>query len=150
MQIKIFYLKNYMLQEWGQLEQVQGNACFDLRAALPEHTPIYPTEILRIPLGVAVEPEEENITMKLYSRSGCASLGLVVAGTQIIDPSFRGEISVIMHNVSQTRIMIEPGNRIAQASFEKFLVPEFTMVRSIDDLSKTWRGTNGFGHSGIR
>ena len=146
---KVFYLSNYKLQQWGRVEQKPGDACFDLRAAISEKLFIYPHDVVRVPLGMVVELPEYTC-MKIYPRSGCLAVGLNLTVPQIIDPSYRGEIHAVVRNVNEHRIVIEPGDRIAQGNLERFIPAEFDLVRSVDDLTKTWRGANGFGHTGVK
>ncbi len=84
---------------------------------------------------------------QVRSRSGNAiKLGLAVLNSPgTIDPGYRGEIKVILHNTSNNSVCIERGMRIAQLVIAKFESPQ---VLEVDDLDDTDRGTGGFGSTG--
>ena len=80
-------------------------------------------------------------------RSGLAidhGVGLLNA-PGLIDPNYRGEIKVIVHNTSERRYTVEIGDRIAQLLLVPYWAPELEVV---DALPASERGSNGFGSSG--
>jgi dUTP pyrophosphatase len=83
----------------------------------------------------------------VYSRSGLgARQGLVVAqGVGVIDPDFRGEITVMLLNLSQEPRTVTQGMRIAQLVFQP-VIPVHCIP--VSELSPTERGAGGFGHTG--
>lgn len=133
----------------GLIPSTPGSVGIDLRACLPEgeQIAIGPGQREQIPVGIAIEPLQPGIAGFVYSRSGLGAVkGLVVAqGVGIIDPDYRGEISVIMLNTGQQAQTITCGDRIAQIVFQAYLVPRFHIV---EELSATSRGEGGFGHTG--
>ena len=155
--IKIVYLPHYSLEAWGPLEQIEGNACFDLRAAIPKPVTVYTYHeatyagldpIARIPLGIKAELPW-NMAMHVYSRSGLGSKGLVLVHSPgIIDPSYRGEIVAHMINMGDKVVEIKPGDRFLQAELQEVRRVAFEAIDE-GQLSDTWRGENGFGHSGV-
>ena len=83
-------------------------------------------------------------------RSGLAlKHGITVLNSPgTIDADYRGEIGVILVNLSNEPFEIQPGERIAQMVIAKFQQVELQEVSSKDELSDTERGAGGFGHSG--
>jgi len=80
-------------------------------------------------------------------RSGQAKRGLTVANAPgLIDSDYRGEIKVLLHNVSNEPITIHPGDRIAQLMFTPYAKVNF---HPIDELNSTIRGDGGFGSTGV-
>lgn len=133
----------------GLIPSTVGSVGIDLRACLPhgKTVPIPAGGREQIPVGIAIEPLGANMAGFVYSRSGLGAVkGLVVAqGVGIIDPDYRGEISVIMLNTSQEKRHIAHGDRIAQIVFQAYATPKFITV---DQLTPTDRGEGGWGHTG--
>lgn len=98
---------------------------------------------LRVRTGVALEIERGWVGM-IADRSSLASRGLKTAGG-IIDAGYRGEIQVILWNLSGESISLNAGDRVAQL----LLIPVgLASVREVCSLSESGRGTGGFGSSG--
>ena len=130
---------------------VQGSAAaagFDLCACLQAPVTIYPGETVMIPTGLAMEIPEGYAGL-IYPRSGIASKrGLAPANkVGVVDPDYRGEFMVAMHNHSSKPASIEPGERIVQLVITPFLTASFTEA---DELSDTVRGAGGFGSTGVK
>lgn len=87
---------------------------------------------------------------QIRPRSGLAlKHGITVLNSPgTIDADYRGEIGVILINLSQEPFEIQPGERIAQMVIAQFRQVELVEVGSLDELSGTERGAGGFGHSG--
>ena len=121
----------------------------DLRADLSEPVVLQPLERKLIPTGLFIElpPDCEA---QIRPRSGLAlKHGITVLNTPgTIDADYRGEIGVILINLSQEPFEIQPGERIAQMVIAQFRQVELVEVSSLDELSGTERGAGGFGHSG--
>ena len=83
----------------------------------------------------------------VYSRSGLGAVkGLTVAqGVGVIDPDYRGEITVFLLNTGAESYTVRQGERIAQLVFHPCVRPGFTAVAA---LGETNRGAGGFGHTG--
>ncbi len=124
-------------------------AGMDLRADLSEPVVLQPLERKLIPTGLFIElpPDCEA---QVRPRSGLAlKHGITVLNSPgTIDADYRGEIGVILVNLSQEPFEIQPGERIAQMVVSRFCQEELVEVESLDDLSDTERGAGGFGHSG--
>ncbi|KAI4469317.1 deoxyuridine 5'-triphosphate nucleotidohydrolase [Holotrichia oblita] len=121
-------------------------AGLDLRADISENLVIGSLERTIVPTGLYVElpPDCE---MQIRPRSGMAAKhGLTVLNSPgTIDPDYRGEIMVILANMSRDDYELKPGERIAQMVVSKFERIEWD---GVDSLSDTGRGAGGFGHTG--
>lgn len=121
-------------------------AGLDIRANTKEEITIESLERVMVPTGLFVEiPEGYEIQVR--PRSGLAAkFGLTVLNSPgTIDPDYRGEIKVILANMSSEKYVLKPGERIAQ-----MVVAEFKRIewQSVEELSQTDRGQGGFGHTG--
>jgi dUTP pyrophosphatase len=123
-----------------------GDAAYDLRAV--EAFALAPGERAVVPTGVAIAVPEGAAGL-VVPRSGLAAKhGIsVVNGPGLIDPSYRGEVKVVLVNLGQEPYEGSPGDRIAQLLLVPCLTPE---VRTVDELppSRDGRGAAGFGSSG--
>lgn len=126
-------------------------AGMDLRANLAESVTLNPGERKLIPTGLFVELPED-CEAQIRPRSGLAMKhGITVLNSPgTIDPDYRGEIKVLLVNLSNEPFEIQHGERIAQMVVAKFQQVSLVEVASADELSDTQRGTGGFGHSGTR
>lgn len=105
---------------------------------------VHPKEIIRIPLGFAVEIPE-GYEMQIRPRSGLTSRG-IFSQLGTIDSDYRGEVNAVITNNSNEDFMIEKYSRICQIVLVPIEKAEFEIV---DNLSNTERGSNGFGSTGI-
>ena len=123
-----------------------GDAGYDLRCVEP--FALAPGERAVVPTGVAIAVPEGAAGL-VVPRSGLAAKhGIsVVNGPGLIDPSYRGEVKVVLVNLGQGPYEGAPGDRIAQLLLVPCLTPE---VRTVDELppSRDGRGEAGFGSSG--
>lgn len=126
-------------------------AGMDLRANLAESVTLNPGERKLIPTGLFVELPED-CEAQIRPRSGLAMKhGITVLNSPgTIDPDYRGEIKVLLVNLSNEPFEIQHGERIAQMVVAKFQQVTLVEVASADELSDTQRGTGGFGHSGTK
>lgn len=128
--------------------ETAGAAGMDLRAALPEGTPVILAPLGRslIPTGISIELPE-NYEAQIRPRSGLAlKHGLTVLNTPgTIDSDYRGEIKVILINLSEYPVSINRGERIAQMVIAPVTQAKITEVET---LSLTKRGSKGFGSTG--
>lgn len=121
-------------------------AGMDVRADMPESIILGPLERALVPTGLFVELPE-GFEMQVRPRSGLAAKhGVTVLNAPgTIDADYRGEIKVILVNLSNTALEIKPGERIAQlvvASHER------VEWQAVEVLSDTERGNGGFGSTG--
>ena len=124
-------------------------AGMDLRADLTEPVVLQPFERKLIPTGLFIELPAD-CEAQIRPRSGLAlKHGITVLNSPgTIDADYRGEICVILVNLSHEPFEIMPGERIAQMVIAQFRQVELVEVGSLDELSDTERGAGGFGHSG--
>ncbi len=122
------------------------SAGMDLRAAMTESVTLGPLERALIPTGLYVALPE-GYEMQIRPRSGLAAKhGVTVLNTPgTIDADYRGEIKVILVNLSNEPFVINPGERIAQAVVAAHARVEWSQV---EELSATERGEGGFGSTG--
>ena len=125
-----------------------GSACFDVRACLKfDPQTLLPGEIKKIGCGFQIELPDLH-RMMIVSRSGLASKGLIVANSPgIVDCDYRGEICVLLRNVSELPLTIHNGDRIAQSWIEPYQKVNFNLVTR---LSETQRKNRGFGSTGTQ
>src|SRR5215212_3287801 len=123
-----------------------GDAGYDLRAT--ERVTIPQDGRRLVGTGVAVALPE-GVAGLVTPRSGLAiEHGLTLLNAPgLVDPNYRGEIKVILHNTSERRYTVEIGDRIAQLLLVPYWTPELQVV---DGLTTTERGADGFGSSGRR
>ena len=128
--------------------QTEHSAGVDLYAAVENEAVIAAGTWRLVPTGIAIAIPE-GYEGQVRPRSGLAlkhGIGMLNApGT--IDADYRGEISVILFNFSDTPYPICRGDRIAQLVFTKLEKAAFVKV---DALSETVRGAGGFGHTGVK
>ena len=122
------------------------SAGVDLRANLDAGITLKPLERKLIPTGLFIELPI-GFEAQIRPRSGLAlKQGLTVLNTPgTIDADYRGEIGVILVNLSSVDVLIEHGERICQMVINKHETAEWMEVA---DLEKTDRGAGGFGHTG--
>ena len=126
--------------------ETEASAGVDLRANLDEPILLKPLERALIPTGLFIELPI-GYEAQVRPRSGMAiKQGITVLNTPgTIDADYRGEIKVILVNLSNRDCQIEDGERIAQMIIAKHEKAEW---RAVDSLNITDRGTGGFGHTG--
>lgn len=124
------------------------SAGMDVRAANPEPITLAPLQRTLVPTGLRVElPEGYELQMR--PRSGLAlKHGITLVNTPgTIDADYRGEIGVILINLSDTPFVINPGERICQMVLAPCIQARW--IES-DSLADSERGEGGFGHSGTK
>jgi dUTP pyrophosphatase len=122
------------------------SAGMDLRADLDESIVLKPLERALVPTGLFVELPE-GYEAQIRPRSGLAlKKGITVLNTPgTIDADYRGEIGVILINLSKEEFVIENGERICQMVIAAHEKVEWDLV---EVLEETERGAGGFGHTG--
>ena len=124
------------------------SAGLDLRADLENSQVLKPLERALVPTGLFIELPE-GYEAQVRPRSGLAAKhGISIVNTPgTIDPDYRGEIKVILVNLSDVPFTLEPGERIAQMIIARF---EHISWNEVETLSETVRGEGGFGHTGVK
>lgn len=122
------------------------SAGMDLRASMEQSITLAPLERALVPTGLFVELPE-GYEMQIRPRSGLAAkYGITVLNSPgTIDADYRGEIKVILVNLSNNPFEIVPGERIAQAVVAQHAHIEWEQV---EQLGATERGAGGFGSTG--
>ena len=85
---------------------------------------------------------------RIAPRSGLAAKHSIDVGAGVIDSDYRGEVKVLLFNLSDTDFEVKPGDRIAQLIIEKYTMTEIQEVEG--KLDDTVRGEGGFGSTGIQ
>lgn len=126
----------------------EQSAGMDLRADIDEPITLHPLErkIIKTGLYIALPPGYEA---QIRPRSGLAlKHGITVLNTPgTIDADYRGEVGVLLINLSQEDFTINAGERIAQMIIAHHETAEFEEVEILDE---TARGAGGYGHTGTK
>ena len=124
-------------------EQAAG---MDVRAYISEPVTIKPMERKLIPTGIKMAIPD-GYEVQVRPRSGLAlKHGITVLNTPgTIDADYRGDIGVILINLSNEDYIVNPSERIAQLVLNE--VPQMKLIK-VDTLDETERGEDGFGHTG--
>lgn len=125
-----------------------GSSGMDLRADLSAPLTLAPMERTMVPTGIFLEIPQ-GYEAQVRPRSGLAiKQGLTCLNSPgTIDADYRGELKVILINLSAEPQVIEHGDRIAQMVFQKIEIVDLELTNSI---STTERDAGGFGHTGIK
>lgn len=123
------------------------SAGMDLRANIEEPVTLKPLQRRLIPTGLRIALPE-GYEAQVRPRSGLAlKHGITVLNTPgTIDADYRGEIGIVLVNLSDETFIVSPGERIAQMVIARYEQAELQVVTELDD---TERGTGGYGHTGV-
>jgi dUTP pyrophosphatase len=144
MKIKLVNKSHHPLPQY----ETQASAGVDLRAYVPNPIVLKPMERALIPTGLYLELPL-GVEAQVRSRSGLAlKKGISVLNAPgTVDADYRGEVGVILINLSQEDFTINDGDRIAQLVLARHERATFELVET---LSETQRGAGGFGSTGIQ
>lgn len=122
-------------------------AGMDIRASVDEEVCIKPLQRVLIPTGLYIELPE-GYEAQIRPRSGLAlKNGITVLNSPgTIDADYRGEVKILLINLSDTDFMVKNGDRIAQMIIAKHEQAEWVQA---EILNETTRGTGGYGHTGM-
>lgn len=142
MQVKIKNTSSHPLPAY----QTSGSAGMDVRAFIEEDIVLKPLERKAVPTGLFLELPV-GYEAQLRPRSGLAlNHGISLPNSPAtIDSDYRGEIKVILINLSNQDFVVKNGERIAQMIIAKY---EQVVFEVVTELSETLRGAGGFGHTG--
>ncbi len=128
--------------------ETTGSAGMDIRAQLDDPVVLQPLERTLIPTGLYIELPQ-GYEAQIRPRSGLAAKkGITVANAPgTIDSDYRGEIKVIVINLSNDTHTLQDGERVAQMVIAKH---EQVGWEEVDQLTGTERGAGGFGHTGTK
>ena len=126
----------------------EQSAGMDLRANLDEPIVLRPLERRLIPTGLHIALPE-GYEAQVRPRSGLAlKKGITVLNAPgTIDADYRGEVGVVLINLSQEDFVVNDGERIAQMVIARYEKADFIEVEVLD---ATERGEGGYGHTGVR
>ena len=124
------------------------SAGMDLRANLEEPVTLQPMERKLIPTGLYIALPVGH-EAQIRPRSGLAlKHGVTVLNTPgTVDADYRGEVKVLLVNLSDVPFVVNDGERIAQMIVTKYEQVEFVEVEQLDE---TERGAGGYGHTGVK
>jgi dUTP pyrophosphatase len=143
MQIKVVNKSGHDLPQYATPQ----SAGMDLRAHLEAPVTLHPMERRLIPTGlyISLPPGYEA---QVRPRSGLAlKHGITVLNAPgTIDADYRGEVGVVLVNLSQQDFVVNDGERIAQMVVARYEQAQFV---SVSELDETERGAGGYGHTGV-
>lgn len=126
--------------------ETEASAGMDIRANLDEPVVLKPLQRALIPSGLFIELPV-GFEAQIRPRSGLAAkYGVTVLNTPgTIDADYRGEIKIILVNISSEVFEIKDGERVAQMIISQHAKADWVAV---EELNQTTRGAGGFGHTG--
>lgn len=144
MEIKVINKSKHPLPEY----QTELSAGMDLRANLEESITLNPLERALIPTGIFMELEAGH-EAQIRPRSGLAyKHGITVLNSPgTIDADYRGEVKVLLVNLSNDVFVINDGERIAQMIVAEVIQGKW---QETEQLGETERGAGGYGHTGTK
>lgn len=142
LEVKIINTSSNPVPEYA----TQGSSGMDIRAFLSAPKTLLPFERVLIPSGIFIELPS-GYEAQIRPRSGLAiKQGITCLNTPgTIDADYRGEIKIILINLSNEKQMINPGDRIAQMVIQKV---EHIIWCEVNQLEESKRSEGGFGHTG--
>lgn len=144
MEVKIVNKSKHPLPSYA----TELSAGMDLRANISEDIVLKPLQRVLVPTGLYISLPK-GFEAQIRPRSGLAlKSGITLLNTPgTIDADYRGEIGVIMVNLSDKDFVIKDGERIAQMVIARY---ESVQWSEVSELDATERGEGGFGHSGVK
>lgn len=144
MKVKVINRSKHSLPQY----ETSSSAGMDVRANIDAPIVIKPLGRVLVPSGLFLELPE-GVECQVRPRSGLAyKKGITVLNSPgTIDADYRGEVGVLLINLSEEDFIIEDGERIAQLVFAKYKQVKFKLV---EELSETERGAGGFGSTGVK
>jgi len=121
----------------------EGAAGYDLSAAHECVVPARGKALVKTDLSIAIP---EGTYARIAPRSGLAWKHSIDVGAGVVDADYRGNVGVILFNLSDQEFQIKAGDRVAQLILERIATPE---VVAVEDLDDTTRGAGGFGSTGV-
>lgn len=137
-----------------KIKKLSLNACLPKRGSeyaagldlfSPEELTIFPGERKLIKLDISIELENYTYA-HILPRSGLALKNGIHVGAGVIDSDYRGNIGVLLFNLSDTPFIISRGDRIAQMVIKRYMHVD---VIEVNDLSESDRGSGGYGSTGV-
>lgn len=130
----------------GFQQMTPGASGYDLYAQIPDSIDLAPFTPHLIPSGICLAAPE-GLEVQIRPRSSLSRKGILVSfGT--VDSDYRGELSVVLLNLTTTPYKVHPQDRVGQAVFMHIADVRCSEVGSIDELGETVRGASGYGSTG--
>lgn len=144
MQVKVVNTSKHTLPQY----QTESSAGMDIRAELDRPLALKPMERVLVPTGLYIELPQ-GVEAQIRPRSGLAfKHGITVLNSPgTIDADYRGEIKVLLINLSEKDFVVEDGERIAQMVIAKH--EQITWI-PVKELASTQRAAGGFGSTGTK
>lgn len=144
MEVKIVNKSKHPLPSYA----TELSAGMDLRANIQEDIVLKPLQRVLVPTGLFISLPH-GFEAQIRPRSGLAlKSGITLLNTPgTIDADYRGEIGVILVNLSDKDFVVKDGERIAQMVIARY---ENIQWNEVSELDETERGAGGFGHSGVK
>ena len=144
MQVKVVNTSKHPLPSY----QTEFSAGMDLRAALESPVTLKPMQRTLIPTGLFIELTK-GLEAQIRPRSGLAfKHGITVLNSPgTIDADYRGEIKILLINISEEDFVIQDGERIAQMVIAQY--EQITWL-SVKELASSQRAAGGFGSTGVK
>lgn len=142
--VKIINRSHHQLPSYS----TSGSAGMDVRAFLKHPIVLQPLERVLVPTGLYIQLPE-GFECQIRPRSGLAlKHGITIANAPgTVDSDYRGEIGIIVINLSKEPFVINDGERICQMVITRH---EHVIWEESSDIDETERGEGGFGHTGIK
>ena len=144
LKIKVINKGHQPLPRYATLQ----SAGMDLRANLDEPIVLRPLERCLVPTGLYIAMPE-GYEAQVRPRSGLAlKRGITVLNAPgTVDADYRGEVGVLLINLSQEDFVVNDGERVAQMGIARHEQADFEVVTELDE---TERGAGGYGHTGVK
>jgi deoxyuridine 5''-triphosphate nucleotidohydrolase (dut) len=144
MQVKIVNKSGFELPFYA----TDQSAGMDLKASITEPIVLGELERAMVPTGLFIQLPD-GYEAQVRPRSGLAAKhGVTVCNSPgTVDADYRGEIKVILVNLSKEKFVINPGERIAQMVIAKY---EKISWKEVETLDESARGEGGFGSTGVK
>ena len=147
MKIKVFNNSKNELPQYATSQ----SAGLDLRANIQQDIVLNPGQRILVPTGLHIQLPV-GYEAQIRPRSGLAiKHGITCLNSPgTIDADYRGDVGVILINHGTEPFVIKQGERIAQMVIAKHETAEWESVESMDQLEDTERGSDGYGHTGVK
>ena len=122
------------------------SAGMDLKACMDAPIELAPMQRTIVPTGIKIQLPE-GYEAQIRPRSGLSAKKGIVAVLGTIDADYRGEVGIILMNLSTETFTINPGERLAQMVVKKYEKAEW---EEVDNLDESERGEGGFGSTGTK
>ncbi|MCK4635933.1 MAG: dUTP diphosphatase [Candidatus Moranbacteria bacterium] len=123
---------------------IEGDAGLELYSL--QDVSLFPDERKIVKTGISMKIPKSYVGL-IWDKSGIAVKGGIKTMGGVIDSNYRGEVGVILKNLSDDIYEIKKGDKIAQMLIQKV---ECSIIEEVDELDETERGDGGFGSTGLR